>query len=121
VTVTPTPSLTAGSAVAPPAQSSSLPAGQAARLPLPTAPAVPSVSTLYNGPVSGTLECDGNPIPQNGEYVFSNLPPMKLDLVYDKNAWDVSAEENGGMQRVIIKNKRPGTQKKCTIRWKVVQ
>jgi hypothetical protein len=71
--------------------------------------------------MSGTLECNGSPIPQNGEYVFSNVPAAKLDLAYDRNTWEVRVVESGQTQRMIIKNKKPGTQKKCAIRWKVMQ
>ena len=74
----------------------------------------------YNGPGTGTLTCSGDPIPQNGEYVFSQLPAAKLELVYDSGIWEARTVGPVETQRVIIRNKKPGAQKKCTIHWKVV-
>ncbi|HWF07762.1 MAG TPA: hypothetical protein VG297_04820 [Bryobacteraceae bacterium] len=83
--------------------------------PLPS----PPVAAAYNGPHSGTLECRaGVVIPQNGEYVFRDLPPGKLQLDYDMKTWDVRiAPGDGGAQRLILTNKRPRQQKRCTVRW----
>jgi hypothetical protein len=91
----------------------------AAQEPINAAHASPPVG--YTGPMSGTLECDGSPVPQNGEYVFSNLPAAKLNLAYDQSTWEVHTVQSGQTQRLIIRNKKPGTQKKCAIHWKVLQ
>ena len=70
--------------------------------------------------MSGTLECNGGPIPQNAEYVFRNLPPVKLQLDYDKRAWEgrLSPGENQ-TQRLILKNISSGSQKRCVVHWSV--
>src|SRR5581483_9165971 len=49
--------------------------------PVPLAP-------QYTGPRSGTLESNGSPIPQNAEFVFRNLPAVKIQLEYDTKIWD---------------------------------
>jgi hypothetical protein len=89
--------------------------------PLPAAP-VPSVaSPSYNGAKSGTLECTGSAIPQNAEYVFRNLPPVKMQLDYDTKTWDARlAPGEGQTQRVILRNKSSGPQKRCVVRWSVI-
>lgn len=74
----------------------------------------------YGGPMSGTLECRGEAVPQNGEYVFRNLPPGNIKLVYDTRIWDARlAPGDGETQRLILKNKASGPQKKCSVRWSV--
>jgi hypothetical protein len=80
-----------------------------------------AVARAYNGPRSGTLECRaGIVIPQNGEYVFRDLPPGKLQLDYDTKIWDARiAPGDGAAQRLILTNKRPGEQKRCTVRWSI--
>ena len=68
--------------------------------------------------MSGTLECRGLPIPQNAEYVFRNLPPGKIELVYDTKIWEARlAPADGQSQRLILKNKASGPQKGCTVHW----
>lgn len=72
----------------------------------------------YEGPMSGTLECVGNPVAQNAEYVFRNLPPLKLQLDYDRKIWDARlAPGDGQTQRLILKNKSSGPQKRCVVHW----
>jgi hypothetical protein len=80
--------------------------------------AVPAVP--YSGPAAGKLACDGQPIPQNGEYIFTDLPPVKLHLVYDTNTWEGVLVPSGQTQRLILRNEKPGSQKKCTVEWTVV-
>jgi hypothetical protein len=85
------------------------------RAPLPAAPAA------YQGARSGTLECMGAPVPQNAEYVFRNLPPVPIELDYDKRIWDarlVPAENQ--TQKLVLKNKSSGPQKKCVVHWSAV-
>ena len=83
----------------------------------PAQPPVPASSLMK----SGTLECSGNPIPQNGEYVFRNLPSARLQLEYDARTWDVHlAPGEGQTQRLILRNKSPGSQKSCVVHWTVV-
>jgi hypothetical protein len=91
-------------------------------------PVAPPVTAPAQNPVSasstmksGTLECSGNPIPQNGEYVFRNLPSARLQLEYDARTWDVHlAPGEGQTQRLILRNKSPGSQKRCVVHWTVV-
>jgi hypothetical protein len=88
--------------------------------PPPAAP-VPASSQPYNGPMSGTLECNGGLVPQNAEYVFGNLPPLKIQLDYNKKIWEgrLAPGENQ-TQRLILKNKSSGPQKRCVVHWSVV-
>ncbi len=72
----------------------------------------------YNGPRSGTLECSGGPIPQNAEYVFRNLPSVKMQLDYDTKNRDARlAPGEGQTQKLILKNKSSGPQKRCLVHW----
>jgi hypothetical protein len=82
----------------------------------------PAPSAPYTGPRSGMLECSGRvDIPQNGEYVFTDLPPGKLQLDYDTKSWDSRLlPGTGNSQRLVLINKRPGTQKRCSVRWSLV-
>ncbi len=93
--------------------------------PLPRAavPAAPLASALppYNGAKSGTLESRGGPIPQNAEYVFRDVPPVKLQLDYDTKTWDARlAPGDGQTQRLIVRNKSSGPQKRCVVHWSVI-
>jgi hypothetical protein len=82
-------------------------------------PAAPP--SLYSGARSGTLQCSGGPIPQNGEYVFRNLPLLKIQLDYDTKNWEARlAPGEGQTQRVILKNKSSGPQKRCVVHWSVI-
>lgn len=75
----------------------------------------------WNGATSGTLECGGGPIPQNAEYVFRDLPPVKIQLDYDTRIWDARLTPGSGQtQRLILKNKSSGPQKRCVVRWSVI-
>jgi hypothetical protein len=76
----------------------------------------------YSGPRSGTLACSGGPIPQNSEYVFRDLPPVHLQLEYNRKIWEAKLEPgNGQTQRLILKNVGNGPQKKCVVHWTAIQ
>jgi hypothetical protein len=106
--------------------SDSTPLGDSARAPAPAPPPLPRAAVsatplAYNGAKSGTLECTGNPIPQNAEYVFRNLPPVKMQLDYDTKIWDARlAPGENATQRVILRNKSSGPQKRCVVHWSVI-
>ncbi len=88
--------------------------------PVAAAP-LPATPASYQGPRSGTLECAGPPIPQNAEYVFRNLPPVQIELDYDRKVWDarlVPAEKQ--TQRLILRNRGSGPQKKCVVHWSAI-
>jgi outer membrane biosynthesis protein TonB len=91
--------------------------------PPPAPPAIPSLlSAKDNGPSAGILTYTGEPVVQNGEIVFDGLPPAQLHLAYDANAWDARLEKtNRNTQRLILRNKKPGRQKRCVVRWDIVQ
>lgn len=96
--------------------------------PPPAAAVAPSTAAIapaphsYNGPMSGTLECRGEPVPQNAEYVFRNLPPLKLQLDYDAKIWDARLVPGEGQTlRLILKNKSSREQKRCSVHWTVSQ
>ena len=98
-----------------PAQTNTVPA--VAPLPPVPAPSAP----LYAGAKSGTLESTGGPIPQNAEYVFRNLPGVKLQLDYDTKTWDARLLPcEGQTQRLILKNKSSGPQKRCVVHWSAI-
>ncbi len=101
-----------------------LPAAPQASAPLrPTPPPspMPPATPPYNGAKSGTLESTGGPIPQSAEYVFRNLPPGQLQLDYDTKTWSARlAPGDGGTQRLIVRNKGTGPQKRCVVHWSVV-
>ena len=83
---------------------------------------VPQAKLAYDGPKSGTYESMGSPIPQGAEYVFRNLPLVDMRLDYDSKIWEahlVPAE--GKTQRLIVRNKSTGPQKRCVVHWSVVQ
>jgi hypothetical protein len=109
-------------------QATSIPGSSASpgRLPAPPPPPpaapIPSVAPpVYNGAKSGTLECTGAPIPQNAEYVFRNVPLVKMQLDYDTKIWDARlAPGDGQTQRVILRNKSSGPQKRCVVHWSVI-
>lgn len=106
-TTTPSSTVTVRSAVVP-------------RESLPVA-RVPSEPPPYDGPRSGTFECTGGPIAQNAEYVFRNVPPVKMQLEYDTKTWDARLmPAEGQTQRLILKNKSSGPQKRCTVHWTVI-
>jgi hypothetical protein len=76
----------------------------------------------YNGVKSGTFESSGGPIPQNAEYVFRDVPPMKIQLDYDSKIWEARLVPGAGQtQRLIVRNKSSGPQKRCVVHWSVVQ
>jgi hypothetical protein len=82
----------------------------------------PSEPAPYRGPLNGTLTYSGPPVVEQGEVVFRNLPPMRLALTYDQDVWEARlSPAEGNTQRLILRNKKPGTQKKCTVAWRVVQ
>ena len=89
--------------------------------PAPRAAPLPVAPLPYNGAMSGTLDCTGSPVPQNAEYVFRNLPPLKLQLDYDQKVWEarLSPGENQ-TQRLILRNRSSGPQKRCVVHWIVV-
>jgi hypothetical protein len=71
--------------------------------------------------MSGTLECTGNAIPQNAEYIFRNLPLLKLQLDYDHKVWEARlAPAENQSQRLILKNRSSGPQRRCVVHWSVI-
>jgi hypothetical protein len=87
----------------------------------PLSPAPPAATLAYNGAKSGTFECIGNPTPQNAEYVFRNVPLVNMHLDYDTKTWDARlAPGDGQTQRLILRNKSSGPQKKCVVHWSVI-
>jgi hypothetical protein len=98
----------------PPALSSP-PAQPTRDAPLPAGP-VP-----YNGAMSGTLECSGGPVPQHAEYVFRNLPLLKINLDYDQKVWQARLVPGENQtQRLILINVSSGPQKRCVVHWSAV-
>ena len=74
----------------------------------------------YTGPLSGTFESTGGPIPQNGEYVFPNIPPVHLLLDFDTKHWEARLEPGDGQTQVLVlRNKGKGPQKRVVVHWSV--
>jgi hypothetical protein len=112
----PAPAAANSAPVRPPPPSAAAPAAPAA-----PAAALPSAVPPYNRARFGTLECTGAPIPQNAEYVFRNVPPVKMQLDYDTKTWDARLLPGDGQtQKVILRNKSSGPQKHCIVHWSVI-
>ena len=86
-------------------------------------PDPPVARPLYAGPSAGTLTCNGTPIVQNGEVVFEGLPPGRIQVIHDTSIWEarVRPDENNTAQKLILRNRRPGTQRRCTVTWRLLE
>jgi hypothetical protein len=114
----------------PPAkQPSEVASGPPAKQPSEVASRPPAVQAtpqparpVYDGPVSGKLTCNGAPVIQNGEVVFGGLPPGRLQIAYDTAAWDARIRpDEHNTQKVVLRNKRPGVQRSCTVTWQLIE
>jgi hypothetical protein len=122
-TSTPAPSASAPSTSAPSVSAPSAPSAPSlAPRPAASAPTpapLPAATSAVTA-MSGTLSCSGAPIPQNAEYVFRNLPPGRLQLDYDTKNWEARLMPGEGQtQKLILKNKGQGPQKRCVVHWSV--
>jgi hypothetical protein len=80
-----------------------------------------SSDPLYSGPDSGTLKCSGDPVPPNAEYVFPGMPSGNLQLDLDGKPWAARlAPGKGQTQDLILTNRSPDPQKRCTVRWRII-
>jgi hypothetical protein len=103
----------------------------AARNTTPSGPSVlqPSTATSLPAPPAETLKptsgvlCNGViGVPQNGELVFKNLPADRLKFQFDHDAWQpMIHRQPDGMQTLVMRSIKPGTQTKCDMRWEIVQ
>lgn len=81
----------------------------------------PAPPRPYTGPTSGELKCNNTRVVQNGEVVFAGLPAGELRLTYDAETWEVRARADANnTQRLILRNRRPGTQRRCTVAWQLL-
>jgi hypothetical protein len=81
----------------------------------------PYSGSPYSGPRSGTLKCNGDPVPPNAEYVFPGLPIGNIQLDLDGKPWDARLViGNGQTQDLILTNKASRPQKGCTVRWSII-
>jgi hypothetical protein len=108
----------------PPPSLASNPALQVTTPPAPDPPRATTATAApgaYHEATSGTLECAGASVPQNAEYVFRNLPPVQMQLDYDRKVWDarLTPAENQ-TQKLILKNKSSSPQKKCVVHWSAI-
>jgi hypothetical protein len=86
----------------------------------PSAFPAPADALHYSGAKSGTFESSGSAIPQNAEYVFRNVPPVKLQLDYDTRIWEARLVPGEGQkQKLLVRNKSSGPQKRCVVHWTV--
>lgn len=82
----------------------------------------PAGQAAYRGPLAGTFESTGGPIPQNAEYVFLNVPPVKLLLDFDTKRWEARLQPGeGDTQVLVLRNTSKGPQKRCIVRWTVIE
>jgi len=81
----------------------------------------PAKPSLFAPPTSGTLKCSGGSVPQNAEYVFSNLPRGNIQLELNDRVWEARLvpDGDGQTQKLILRNISSGPQKKCSVRWSV--
>jgi hypothetical protein len=104
----------------PPPSAAPVPSAQPPSATPPLAPPPPSAPP-YSGARSGTLESSGGLIPQNAEYVFRDVPLVKMRLDYDTKTWDARLVPGEGQtQRLIVKNKSSGPQKRCVVHWSAI-
>ncbi len=91
--------------------------------PAPSAqPAANSPAQPYQGARSGTFECTGAPVPQNAEYVFRDVPLVKLRLDYDKKVWEGKLVPGDGQtQMLVLKNVGNGPRNRCVVHWIVIE
>jgi hypothetical protein len=76
----------------------------------------------YDGPSSGTFTYSGPPVIQNGEVVFRGLPAGQLQLTYDRSAWEGRLFPDGeGYQKIVLRSLKPGSQKKCEVKWQMIK
>ena len=72
-------------------------------------------------PTSGTLECSGDSIEPNAEYVFRNVTTAGRKFEFDRKIWDVRfVSRPGGGQDMVLTNKSSKAQRRCTVKWTVV-
>jgi hypothetical protein len=77
---------------------------------------------LYTGPSAGTFTCNGTPIVQNGEVVFEGLPPGRIQVIHDTSIWEARVRpDDNNTQKLILRNRRPGTQRRCTVTWRLLE
>ncbi len=70
---------------------------------------------------SGTLECSGNAIAPNAEYVFRNVVTVGRRFDFDRKIWDVSFVRGAGeTQDMVLRNKSSKAQRSCTVKWSSV-
>ncbi len=94
----------------------------AEKLPVKPAPVPPRPAAVaYSGPASGFLKYTGEAVPPGGKVVFDTLPPVHVDVAFDDQTWDARFVMSGGKQRLILTNKTQDMQKKCLIKWNVIQ
>lgn len=83
-----------------------------------------SLRSSLSGPdnaTQGTLVCNGNPVPPDGEVVFRNVPAANRRFDYDRKIWTVRLEPGqGDTVNFVLRNKSSKTQRGCTVRWTVV-
>jgi hypothetical protein len=54
--------------------------------------------------------------------VFRDVPLVKMHLEYDMKIWDARLVPGEGQtQRLIVRNKSSGPQKRCVVHWSVIQ
>ena len=82
---------------------------------------LPPSGSPYSGPSSGTLKCDGDPVPPNAEYVFPGMPLGNLQIDLDGKPWDARLVPGKGQtQDLILINRSSSPQKRCIVRWKII-
>jgi hypothetical protein len=89
----------------------------------PSAPSAggKSLSPRTSDATSGALECAGDPIPPNAEFVFRNVITENRRFEFDRKTWDIRFVPGpAGTQNMILTNKSSRTQKGCVVKWNVI-
>ena len=72
----------------------------------------------FDEATSGTLECSGDAIAPDAEYVFRNVTTARRRFEFDRKIWDVRfVSLPGGGQDMVLTNKSSKAQKRCTVKW----
>ena len=88
----------------------------------PTASLPPSHAP-YSGPSSGTLKCDGDPVPPNAEYVFPGMPLGNLQIDLDgkpRDGMTLRRRRADEQDLISSRTKSSSPQKRCIVRWKII-
>jgi hypothetical protein len=79
-----------------------------------------TIETVHPEQTAGILTWEGS-VPQNGEIEFRGLPGVPVDLIFDRNRWEVvdMPDATNDYGQLSLRSKRPGMQHSAKVSWKV--